>query len=159
MPPIKPNLDGIVFALDDHSGMLDHYYDRKTGEVILVQTDSQDEDEDLLRRIEAQPMRYLRIEPLFANEGFAVMEAFVETLPEGRDRQTLEYALRTRKPFRSFKSALRGWQVLSAAWFEFHDQIYKAKAAHWLAHSIPPEPKKPNKSSQRLTAENTKLSK
>src|SRR5437763_13794867 len=126
---------------------LQYWLDKRTGEVILISSDTEhwarggDEIEDapewqheeierarrVLRAVgeletgeEAEETdRYLAIPTIDSHEGYRTMEDFVETVNNPRLRESLIEALRGRKPFRRFKDVLMDYGAEREQWFAF----------------------------------------
>ena len=138
MNQIPVNLDDLGNALDDGGGLAEHrwFLDLHNGELILVS-----EFSDLpegYENIEEQPEIFLFIEPRSSHEGFAVMEDFVERLPEGEACRALARALRLPKPFRSFKDTLFDFPEQREAWFAFLNQRQREAAIEFLEENEVP---------------------
>ena len=134
MAEIRIDTDELMMALEDNSGMAEWYLDRKTGEVQCV-SDALlgEEDEELSARTEAEPERYVFIDPIPSSAGFETMADFVETVPDAAARRALERALAGRKPFRAFKDALLDYPAERENWFRFKDAAFRKHAEAWLA--------------------------
>ena len=61
---------------------LRHFVDRQTGEVLSLLEEDMDEED--IERLDAEPDRYLLIEPVPSCVSYEVMSDFVDTLPEGK---------------------------------------------------------------------------
>ncbi len=133
MAGIHVDADELIMAFEDNSGMAEWYLDRKTGEVLHA-SDALlgEEDEDLAARIEADPERYVLIDPIPSSTGFDAMADFVETVTDAATRRALERALAGRKPFRVFKDALLDFPAERENWFRFKDAAYRRHAEAWL---------------------------
>src|SRR3989344_3048121 len=103
MAELRIDTDELIMALEDNSGMAECYLDRETGEVLRV-SDALlgGEDEDLAAQIEAEPKRYVFIDPIPSSAGFEAMTDFAETVADAAARRALERALAGRKPFPAF---------------------------------------------------------
>ena len=129
----RPSVDAdeLIVALEDHSHEMRFFLDRRTGEVFpdFEANDESDEDRD---RIDADPDRFVAVDPLPSSVGWEVMAGFAESLPTGAARAHLVAALSARHPFRAFKDALAGHPSLREEWFAFHDEEWARLAAAWL---------------------------
>ncbi len=133
LPQIKIDMGELAMALEDNSGMMNRFLDKKTGEIVFTsEYDMIDEDEEIKKRIENDPNRYIWIEPVSSNRGFRIMEEFVESLPDGEAKMILCKALSWKKPFSNFKSALCDYPDVRERWFEFHDKALGELATEWL---------------------------
>lgn len=133
MARITIDADELGMALEDKSGMAEWYLDRETGEVLRVSDDSfGEEDEELSARIEAEPERYVFVDPIPSSIGFKVMEDFVETVTDAETRRALERALAGRKPFCAFKDALLDHPAERENWFRFKNVADRKHAEAWL---------------------------
>ena len=128
MNKIPVNLAELGNALDDGGGLAEHhwYLDLRNGQLVRVSefSDLPEEYED----IGEQPEVFLYIEPRSSREGFAVMEEFVESLPESEASRALARALRLPKPFRSSKDTLFDLPEEREAWFAFLNQRQREAA-------------------------------
>jgi len=123
----------LLQALGDHGGTAQSYLDRHTGEIIRVSDDDvTGEEEELRGRVEADPDRWIEIEPLPSSDGFTVMENFIGALPESEDKRTLERAISYKKPFSNFKQALSGMPDIRKQWFELEEKSTQKAAEIWL---------------------------
>ena len=136
MAAIRINADDLIMALDDHGGLVEWYLDRETGEVLRA-SDALlgDEDEELSARIEAEPERYILIDPFPSSAGFEAMTDFVETVTDAAARRALERALAGRKPFRAFKDALLEYPAERERWFRFKDAACRRHSETWLVEN------------------------
>ena len=133
MAELRIDTDELIMALDDNSGMAECYLDRETGEVLRVSGALLgDEDEEFSARIEADPERYVFIDPIPSSAGFETMSDFVETVTDVEARRALERALAGRKPFRAFKDALLDYPAERENWFRFKDAACRKHAVTWL---------------------------
>jgi hypothetical protein len=118
-------------ALENHSYEMRYFLDRRSGEVFPVFEDNEESDEDR-DRIDADPDRFVAVEPLPSSVGWDVTAGFVESLPDGAARRHLAAALSARHPFRAFKDALAGHPSLREEQFAFHDVEWARLAAEWF---------------------------
>ena len=133
MKPIKIDASELLDLLEEHSGFRTGYIDKQTGEILVTFEDyDESEQEEILERISNDWDRYLQIEPIGSREGFRIMERFVESLPDGQNRNLLFKVLSWKKPFSNFKSALCDMGDLREQWFNFHDTALRKLAAEWL---------------------------
>ena len=122
--------DELIMAFEDYGTGLRHFFHRQTGEVLpLFEEDMDEEDRE---RLDADPDRYLLIEPVPSWVGYEIMSDFVETLPEGKARCELAAALQQRLPFRRFKDVLLNYPSVREDWFRFHEQAVMKIIKEWL---------------------------
>ena len=122
--------DELIMAFEDYGTDLRHFVDRQTGEVLSLLEEDMDEED--LERLDAEPDRYLLIEPVPSWVSYEVMSDFVETLPEGKARRELVRALQQRHPFRRFKDVLLNYPAVREDWFRFHEQSFVKIIQEWL---------------------------
>ncbi|WP_320042062.1 UPF0158 family protein [uncultured Desulfobacter sp.] len=133
MGKIKIVDSDLLDLLEDHSGFRTGHIDKQTGEILMTFEDyDEPEQEEIFEKLEQDPDRYLRIEPIDSHEGFRIMENFVAGLPEGEDRDLLRKVLSWKKPFSNFRSALADMGDLRRQWFDFHDKELRRLATEWL---------------------------
>jgi hypothetical protein len=89
-------------------------------------------DEEDKEPLDADPDRYLLIEPVPSWVGYEVMSDFVETLPEGEARRESARALQQKHPFRRFKDVLSNYPAVREEWFRFHEQAFMKIIQEWL---------------------------
>ena len=90
-------------------------------------------DEEDAERLDAEPDRYLHIEPEPSWVGYEVdVVIFVDTLPEGEVLSELARALQQRHPFRRFKDVLLTYPEVQKEWFRFHEQAFIKIIQEWL---------------------------
>jgi len=130
MSPISIRADELIMAFEHHDALGKHYLDRQSGEVLYIFEDIVDEDET--EQLEAEPDRYLLIEPIPSYTGFQIMADFVDSLPGGKASRELANALCQRHPFRRFKDILLGYSSLREQWFRFHEKALLEIIREWL---------------------------
>lgn len=121
--------DELIMAFEGFGTEMQHFFDRQTGEVLTVFEDMDEEDAE---RLDADPDRFLLIEPVPSYVGYEVMSDFVDTLPEGKVRRELARALQQRRPFRRFKDVLLNYPAVREEWFRFHEQAFMKIIQEWL---------------------------
>ena len=130
MPELTIRADELIMAFEDQSSEMQHFFDRETGEVLTVFTEEMDAED--AARLDADPERYLLIEPVASWVGFEIMGDFVETLPESKARRELARALEQKRPFRRFKDVLLNYPSVEEDWFRFHEQAFIKIIQEWL---------------------------
>jgi hypothetical protein len=122
--------DELIMAFEDYGTELQHFFDCQTGEMLsLLEEDMDEEDAE---RLNADPDRYLLIEPVPSSVGYEIMSDFVDTLPEGKVPRELARALQQRHPFRRFKAVLLDYPAVREDWFRFHEQAFMKIIQAWL---------------------------
>jgi uncharacterized damage-inducible protein DinB len=133
MPRLSIDTEMLIVALEDHTSQVQHYLDRKTGEVVMVPEGGLDEvDDELAKDMGDEPERFEYIEALPSRDGYQVMADFVASLAESEAKRDLERALQRRGPFRNFKETLASHPDLRDQWFRHHDRALKGVAEAWL---------------------------
>jgi hypothetical protein len=127
------DLGEVMEALDDHDPDAVWVLDLETGEAVcFTEEERRDDPEEPWEDLD----RYLCIHPLQSHESFEFMTDFVENLPTGKPRKTLEQALSRRHPFRAFKDALLAYPNLREAWFKYHDDCLRSEATAWIGANL-----------------------
>ena len=122
--------DELIMVFEGFGTEMKHFFDRQTGEVLsLLEEDMDEEDAE---RLDADPDRFLLIEPVPSYVGYEVMSDFVDTLPEGKVPRELALALQQRHPFRRFKDVLLNYPKVREEWFRFHEQAFMKIIQAWL---------------------------
>jgi hypothetical protein len=121
--------DELIMVFEGVGPEMQHFLGRQTGEVLTVFEDMDEEDAELL---DADPDRFLIIEPVPSYVGYEVMSDFVDTLSEGKVSRELARALQQRHPFRRFKDVLLNYPTVREDWFCFHEQAFMKIIQAWL---------------------------
>lgn len=133
MSKIKIIASELLDLFESHSDFGSGYIDKQMGEILMTFEESDEpEQEEVIDRLNEDPDRYLMIEPISSREGFQIMEKFVESLPEGEERNLLTKVLSWKKPFSNFKSALADMGPLRQQWFDFQAKELRQLATAWL---------------------------
>jgi hypothetical protein len=122
--------DELIMAFEGFGTEMQHFFDRQAGEVLTVFEEAMEEED--IERLDADPDRYLLIEPVPSSVGYEVMSDFVDTLPEGKVSRELARALQQRHPFRRFKDVLLDYPTVQEDWFRFHEQAFMRIIQAWL---------------------------
>ena len=109
--------------------------DLESGEVLQVDRDTAADQPDT--EAWEDPERFLPVLPLESHEKFEIMDAFVQSLPEGDACRALGRSLRLPRPFRGFLDALADFPSLRERWFKFHDDRMLELAQAWLDEQVP----------------------
>lgn len=127
-------IDSELFdLLEDHSDFRTGYLDIQTGDILMIFEDfDEEEQQEIIDKIENNPSQYISIEPIGSREGFRIMEKFVATLPEGEEHNILNNVISWQKPFSNFKNAISDMGDLRQQWFDFHDKQLRMLALEWL---------------------------
>ena len=121
--------DELIMAFEGFGTEMQHFFDRRTGEVLTVFEDMDEEDAKLL---DADPDRFLLIEPVPSSVAYEIICDFVDTLPEGEIPRELARALQQRRPFRRFKDVLLNYPAVQEDWFRFHERAFMQIIRAWL---------------------------
>jgi ubiquinone/menaquinone biosynthesis C-methylase UbiE len=150
MKKLLVDLAELQVAFENYDGGLGvhaYWFDTQTGELILLAEDLAEQDA-LRKQIEEEAgERFVSIAPIPSYRGFRIMEDFVQTLPQSRTRERLEWSLNGPKPFRRFKDALYENKAARDRWHKFHNNALERYAIEWLAElGIEPQSGPPVKS-------------
>ncbi|NTV75957.1 MAG: hypothetical protein HGA66_17360 [Holophaga sp.] len=132
---LRINANDLAEALESHMDEASWLVDLESGEVILARPGETIDEEDEEPWEDSD--RFFLICPIDSNEGFKIMEDFVDELPEGEGCRALDRALRLPKPFRSFKDTLFDFLDLREQWFKFHHARMLEHAQRWLDDHLP----------------------
>lgn len=133
MGAIRVGIDDLIMALDDHTGEAEWYLDRETGAIVRVADDLLDDGDEAAAQVEAEPERFILIEPLPSRDGYAAMADFAANVADATVRSALERALAGSQPFRAFKNALLDYPQERECWFRFKGEREREAALAWLA--------------------------
>jgi hypothetical protein len=131
VPVLTIRADELIMAFEDNNPDAQHFFDRQTGEVLSIFTDLADEEEQQ-ELLDADPDRYVRLDPVPSWVGYEIMSDFLETLPESKVRRELSQALERKRPFRRFKDVLLNYPEVEEDWFRFHEQAFIKIIQEWL---------------------------
>lgn len=131
MTTLTIRADALIMAFEYQGPEMQHFLDLQTGEVLLLIEDAVDDEEER-ERLEDEPERFLRIDPVPSYIGFEIMSDFVETLSEGELQRQLDRALRKSRPFRRFKDVLYDYPAAQEDWYRFHEQAFIKIIQEWL---------------------------
>ncbi len=135
---LKIDIDDLIFAMQNHDTWFDQYLDLKTGKIIADDEESYEDPEEEFDKND--PDRYLSIEPYPSNEGFRMMEEFIEGVENLKARENLFKAISGARPFRNFRDALLEYPEIRDAWYKFEEERMKQYALEWLRdNDIEPE--------------------
>lgn len=127
------DVESLIMALEHHEPESYQYLDRETGEVAFLSLSSfADTDEETRQKIEADPERYIPIEPLPSSVGWQVMDDFIASLPSSDVKERLATAIQRSRPFRGFKDVLLDYPPIREAWFRYHQDACTQLAQEWL---------------------------
>jgi hypothetical protein len=125
------DLSDLATALEDHSGLA-WYLDTKTGDVLPVSDDADDELLPVPREELVESDRFTFIEPLESRLGWEEMRDFAGRIEGRRLRELLEVALAGSGAFGRFKAVLADHPKELARWFAERDQHMEEQARVWL---------------------------
>lgn len=131
---MKIDIEEISMAMEDHTGLVEHFLHRLTGEMIRVHHDLGDHSPDgnLTAALEENPDDWVQIPALPSPDAFQIMEDFVASLPEGDPQKTLKLVLSFKKPFANFKRALLDMPEIREQWFSYHSARMEDIVRRWL---------------------------
>ena len=134
----RTDLDGLVQAFESQLDTIRHYFDRDTGEVVMVSEefgegpgDESDADQE--------GGRFLLVPPLTTNDRFQIMEDFVESLPDETLIEELNQALIGKGAFQRFEGVLQRYPQRLEQWRRFRADKVTTRAREWLrGHGVEP---------------------
>ena len=127
--------EALIVALESRDAEVEWFLDLVSGQVLPLFSEAIDDDTSFAEALDAEPDRYLLIDPIASHEAFSIMEAFVASLPPGEPSDRLASALTQRRPFRHFKDALLAWPLIREQWFRFHGSRMRQVAREWLTEN------------------------
>jgi len=130
------SLEALINALESQLDTIQYYYDRETGEVVMVSEEFGEGPGDM----EAEADRYLLVSSFTTNERFQIMEDFVESLPDEGLIEELNQALIGKGAFQRFEEALQKYPNRRKQWHSFRAAKVNGRAREWLReHGIDPD--------------------
>ncbi|PKK88350.1 MAG: hypothetical protein CVV64_19150 [Candidatus Wallbacteria bacterium HGW-Wallbacteria-1] len=134
---MKPNIDRALLnlAMDSH-GEQNWFLDRETGVIfeIPINSDLQNDlkVQELCDKVDADPARFIEIESISSRSSFKMMEDFIETLPDKKERRALEKVITWKKPFANFRKALDELPKIQKLWSDFYSARMAELSNKWL---------------------------
>lgn len=128
-------INRLMSALTDHTGLAQWYLDSKTGDVL---SDFDTSPGSGAEKIEAEPERFVEIFPIDSQEVFKLMQEFAQMLPEEIGGKLL-VALKGKGSFRRFKECLEGDEELKKDWYSHYNGLVWSRAMEWLMENAADE--------------------
>ena len=76
--------------------------------------------------------RFVQVPPADSRDGYADMEAFIETVSQPRLQERLQTAIQGKGAFRRFKDVLESAPEERERWFEYRDKRLRQRVLDWL---------------------------
>jgi hypothetical protein len=128
----KVNLDDLAFALEDHAPGHAWYLDLRTGEILSLFEDMDEDDlPESAEEIE-ESEHFIFIDPLPSHEGWNDMADFAATVAEAGFRERLGDAIAGKGAFGRFKHVLHDRPAERERWFAFQRERLHERAREWL---------------------------
>lgn len=124
----RPNIEAIVQAIETQLDTIKSFYDKTTGEVVIVSEEFGEGAPD----VEQAGARFVLIPPLTSNERFQIMEDFIESLPNESLQDELNMALIEKGAFQRFEEVLRRYPTRQEQWRHFKSAKVTQQAKRWL---------------------------
>jgi|CXWL01.1.fsa_nt_gi hypothetical protein len=126
------DLGNLIMALDGHGPPGGWYLDRLTGAVAYSTRDQFAPDHPEHFDPGANAERYLRIEPLSADEALSDIRGFIDGIAVPAQRDALAGALSAANPFAAFREVVRAYPDTDEAWRQEHEGKMVKLAMQWL---------------------------
>ena len=129
MSNMKVKLQGIIDAMDMTDRYTENFLDAATGEIVYINdmVMGQKEKDEIYDRLDEHG--FYRLPTSFDLRDYDIMEDFIAGMPEGVQGRMYD-AIQGRGAFRRFKDMVCEMGI-EQTWYEFHDNVYKRKAASW----------------------------
>lgn len=124
------NLQVIIDGLEMVDDMNTVFLDLEAEDTVFLSGFDPDITADTAALIEEHPDRFLRLPSQREIDEYGMMEAWIDSLPEGDRKATLEMAIRGRGAFRRFKDTVARFGM-DKRWYEYRDQCYARLARRW----------------------------
>lgn len=147
MSPLSVKLDDILEALDSAGDEHDYYFDKQTGEIILLTNEDIEaaEDDELssdapdwqrdsilkAREVLSNPEGFVPLPGQFEIHEYKIMEDFCLAYDDSRIGQELLRLIKGSGAFRRFKNAINEMGIADA-WYEFKRRALEKIAIEWL---------------------------
>lgn len=103
---------------------------------VIQEADTMDWEKDLLSLAASvefgDDSRFIEIPPADSRDGYEDMEAFIETVSDGRLQELLKVAIQGQGAFRRFKDVLARDMQEREKWFRFRDERLQQRMLDWL---------------------------
>ena len=129
---MKVKLDSILEAIESASDAFEYYLNKDTGEVFMLSDPiyTGEDDTELRDEIEDNWESYYQLPTKFDIHEYSIMENFIEEMPDGNKKETVERAISGRGVFGRFKDAIYRYN-LENRWYEYQAKAYKNIAIEW----------------------------
>ena len=149
------DFEEIAMAMEFDRDYNEYYLDGETGEVIIIMIEylheaeeelesdeeSEGHDHDWMNEMLDQARaiirdskdRYHYIPQQSSDEGWQIMENFIEEVDEENLQEKLYIAIRGKGAFRRFKDVLLNYPDHREQWFAFKNDAHKKEIMEWLA--------------------------
>ena len=125
-------LQDLMMALDGHGPAVGWFLDRVTGSVAYATREQFAPEHPDYFDPGAHPDRYLRIDPISADEARDDIARFIDGLGDESTRANLSAALSASQPFQAFKEAVRAFPDIADDWQHEHETKIVGIAMQWL---------------------------
>ena len=133
------DFDALVHAFESQLDSIRYYFDRDTGEVVMVSEEFGEGPGDASGD-DTEGGRFLLIPPFTTNDQFQIMEDFVESLPDEALVEELNQALIGKGAFQRFEGALQAYPQRLEQWRRFRTDKVAVRVRRWLReHGIEPD--------------------
>ena len=129
---MKVKLNSVLEAIELASDAFEYYLNKDTGEVIMLSDPmyTGEDDTELREEIEENWESYYQLPTKFDIHEYSIMENFIEEMPDGNKKETVERAISGSGAFRMFKDAINRYN-LENRWYEYQAKAYKKIAIEW----------------------------
>ena len=140
MKTIKVNWAYVETAFERNSPDLHSYIEREKGDVLVV-VDGLPEDDEVRRRIGANPEAFIKIDPASSREQYRWMEQFVASVEDPQLRERLLIAIDGKGAFRRFKDVLLSYPQERERWFNYRAALLHCHINQWFdSKGLEPDP-------------------
>lgn len=132
---VRVRYDQIRRAYEQGSAEARYFLDIETGEIIPVFVELIERggnQEDARRIASGIHVRYFLVPHKSSRDGFAEMEAFIDTVKDRHLRAALLAALKGEGPFRRFREILVSYPPDEERWLGLRDRRIRDEIASWL---------------------------
>jgi hypothetical protein len=136
---VKVDLDSLVMAFDDNSLERSYYLDRETGRIFNLLEDHDDaETQEIAWQVEADGgRRFIHIPKLTMEELLAEQDSFVESLEDGKLKNSLLEVLESDTDGSGFEEFVKRQRNAREKWRAFTKVRSRERADTWLeSHGI-----------------------
>ncbi|MCL5036598.1 MAG: UPF0158 family protein [Chloroflexi bacterium] len=129
---ITPDFDALIKALEDRSRDTRYFFDKKIGDVLVVDAGDREGALNVAQKIKADPARFAQIPKMPAEEAIKDMEAFADSGKDKKLAERIHAIIRGGASYRDFRDLIESKPVEKERWFKFRKDRMILRINNWL---------------------------